>query len=98
MRKVNVSKAVWLRLDELTDYMIDNLKLSEEAAMRRIDRFNSFISALGNPVNHPLCRFKRWQTLGYRCAVFERSWIFAYEVFDDGIIVRDMAHTATLAK
>jgi hypothetical protein len=25
-------------------------------------------------------------------------WIFAYEIFDEGVIVRDMAHTATLAE
>jgi len=45
---------------------------------------------------HAKCRFKIWGELGYRCAVFERSWIFAYEVFDEGVIVRDMMHAALL--
>ena len=98
MRKVNVSDIVRQRLDELADYMIDEFKLSEEAAMRRIERFHTFISALGNEADYPLCRFKRWRALGYRCAVFERSWILAYEIFDDGVIIRDMSHTAVLAE
>ena len=34
----------------------------------------------------------------YHCAVFEKDWVFAYEVFDEGVIVRDMANTALLAE
>ena len=96
MRKVRISEVVWYRLEELADHMIDGFKLSEDAAMRRIDRFSEFILALGLPVNHSVCRFERWRSLGYRCAVFEKNWVLAYEVFDDGIIVRDMSHTSTL--
>ncbi len=47
-------------------------------------------------VKYPLCRFKRWCKLGYRCAVFEKHWVFAYEIFPEGIIIRDMSHTAAL--
>jgi len=95
MRKVRISETVWDKIDELADYLVDEYKLSEEAAIRRIDRLTSFLIALGNPVNYALCRFKQWRTLGYRCAVFE-NWVFAYEIFDGGIIVQDMAHCAML--
>jgi len=98
MRKVNVSDVVRQRLDELADYMIDEFNLSEQAAMRRIERFHAFISALGNAADYPLCRFKRWRALGYRCVVFEKRWILAYEIFDGGVIVRDMSHVAVLAE
>ena len=97
MREVRVSEIVWQRLDELTDYMIDNFRLSEDAAMRRIDRFSEFILTLGSPVNHSICRFKRWRERGYRCVVFEKNWVLAYETFDDGIIVHDMSHTSMLS-
>jgi len=30
--------------------------------------------------------------------VFEKNWIFAYEIYDGGVIVRDMAHATTLAE
>jgi hypothetical protein len=89
---------VWDKLDDLADYMVDEFKLPEEAAMRRIDRLLVSLAKLSNPVDYALCRFKRWRALGYRCAVFESSWIFAYEIIDGGVIVRDMAHAATLAE
>jgi hypothetical protein len=97
MRKVRISEVVWDKLDELADYMVDEFKLSEESAMRRIDRLLNFLSALGNPANYSLCRFKRWRILGYRCANFE-NWVFAYEIFDGGVLVHDMAHGATLTE
>jgi hypothetical protein len=88
---------VWDKLDELADHLVDEFKLSEEAAIRRIDRLTHFLAALSNPVDYALCRFKQWRALGYRCAVFE-NWVFAYEIFDGGIIVHDMAHSATLSE
>ena len=95
MRKVRISDVVWDKLDELTDYMIDDFKLPEDAAMRRIDRLLEFLYSLSNPVDYALCRFKRWRALGYRCAVFE-NWVFAYEIFKEGVIVQDMTHGTTL--
>ena len=98
MRKVNISDAVVERLEELEFFLIDELKLSEEAALKRSQRMRKFIASLSNQSDYPLCRFKKWRELGYRCAVFEKSWIFAYEVFEGGVIVRDMSHTAILAE
>ena len=95
MREVIVPYALWSKIEDLRDYLVHDLKLSETAAEARINRMEAFVASLSNPVDYALCRFKRWRELGYRCAVFEKSWIFAYEIFDGGIIVRDMAHAAT---
>ena len=96
MRKVVVSNSVLGKIEILKDYLVSELKLSEDAAMRRIDRIETFLLSLSAPADYPLCRFKRWCTLGYRCAVFEKNWVFAYEIFAGGIIVRDMSHTSVL--
>ena len=61
MRKVRISEVVWNKLDELADYMVDEFKLPEEAAMRRIDRLLDFLDGLTAPVDYALCRFKRWR-------------------------------------
>ena len=98
MREVTISDVVLERLEELEYFLIDELKLSEEAALKRSRRMRKFIASLANPADYPLCRFKKWQELGYRCAVFEKSWVFAYEIFDGGVIVRDMSHTDLLLK
>ena len=98
MRKVIISGAVEQKIAALESYLIDELKLSEEAALNRSRRMRLFVAALCNPADYALCRFQRWRALSYRCAVFEKSWIFAYEIFDGGIIVRDMAHGTMLAE
>jgi len=98
MREVIVSYCLWSKLKEIRIYLVDELKLSEVAAEARIKRMDDFVAGLSKPVDYSLCRFKRWRELGYRCAVFEKTWVFAYEVFQEGIIVRDIAHTATLVE
>ena len=98
MREVRISDSVRGKIADLETYLVDDLKLSEEAALRRSGRMREFVRTLCNNVDYPLCRFKKWCVLGYRCAVFEKDWIFAYEVFEDGVIVRDMSHTSLLAE
>ena len=95
MREVVISTALWIKIEEIRDYLIFNLRLSEIDAEDRINRMEEFVASLSKPVDYALCRFKRWRALGYRCVVFE-GWVFAYEIVDGGIIVRDMAHGATL--
>ena len=96
MRDVIISDVVLQKIEELECYLIDELKLSEEAALRRSQRMRTFIASLSNPVDYALCRFKRWRMKGYHCVVFEKDWVFAYEIYENGVIIRDMAHTATL--
>ena len=98
MRKVFLSRNVSDKIVELKLYLAVELKLSEDAAMSRTERIRTFLKSLSGPADYPLCRFKRWRTLGYRCVVFEKTWMFAYEIVSDGIIIRDMSHTAQLAE
>jgi hypothetical protein len=98
MREVIVSEVVKKKIEELECYLLDELKLSEEFALKRSQRMRYFVSSLRNPADYSLCRFQKWRDLGYRCAVFEKSWVFAYEIFEGGVIVRDMSHTTTLVQ
>jgi len=98
MREVVIPDSLWYKIGRIKDYLIYELKLSETAAEARIKRMEDFVASLATPADYALCRFKKWRELGYRCAVFEKSWVFAYEVFDNGVIVRDMSHAATLAE
>jgi hypothetical protein len=95
-RKIVISREVAERLIELRIYLAVELKLSEKAAISRTEKMRDFLKSLGTPVDYSLCRFSRWKTLDYRCAVFEKNWVFAYEVVPQGIIVRDMSHASVL--
>jgi len=98
MYRVLISDMVREKLEKLESYLVDELKLSEESALKRSQRMREFVGSLTIPTAYPLCRFTRWQLLGYRCAVFERTWVFAYEIFTEGIIIRDMSHTTVLTE
>ena len=98
MREVIIPYSLWRKIENIRDYLIFELKLSEAAAEARITRMDDFIAKLSNPVGYALCRFKRWRVLGYHCVVFENSWVSAYEIFDGGVVVRDMSHTASLVE
>ena len=97
MRKVIISTLVTNKLSDLKSYLKNDLKLSQETAYAYNDRMLIFIDSLANPADYALCRFKRWRVLGYRCVVFEKNWVFAYEVVPQGVIVRDMSHVSVLA-
>ena len=96
MREVVISQTVLDKIDELEQFLKTQLKMSKEAAKRRCDRMDSLFLSLAGIADYPLCRFKKWRVLGYRCFPFEKDWIFAYEVFDEGIIIRDMSHVKLL--
>jgi len=96
MKEVHISATVWDKMDELESYLTNELKLSKKLAFRKTAKMRKFIHSLGEPILYAKCRFKKWAARGFYCAVFEKSWIFAYEVFDEGIIVRDMEHTSIL--
>lgn len=97
MRNIIVSTQTRSKISELEFYPKDDLKLSKEVARKYSDRMRRFVLSLADEtVNHPLCRFKRWCILGYRCAIFEKNWIFAYEITPEGIIIQDMFNTALL--
>ena len=96
MREVVISQTVLDKIDDLEYFLKTELKLSKEAAKCRCDRMETLFQSLEGIADYPLCRFKKWRVLGYRCVPFEKNWIFAYELFDDGIIVRDMSHAKLL--
>ena len=96
MFNIFIADTVWAKIYDLENYLINELKLSETAALQRTNRMRLFLNNISRIVRYPICRFKQWGMLGYRCAVFEKSWVFAYEEFDEGIIVRDMSHVALL--
>jgi hypothetical protein len=96
MRKVILDTAVRGRLDDLESYLRDELKLSKEAAARRMDRIGARLDSLSAPGDSALCRFRRWRELGYRCLSFE-GWVFAYQIVPEGVVIRDMIHGKLLA-
>jgi len=98
LSNVYVSIKVRYKISQLELYLKNELKFSKEAARNRSNRMREFVKSLSTIATYPLCRFKRWRDLGYHCIVFEKDWVFAYEILEDGIIVQDMSHTSILVE
>ena len=98
MSNVYISIQVRYKISQLELYLKNELKFSKEAARSRSNRMRDFVKSLDGMAIYPLCRFLRWRVLGYHCVVFEKDWVFAYEILEDGIIVQDMSHTSILAE
>lgn len=96
MRKVVISAHVQRKIEELNDYLTRGYGMSQGAADEHSRRMEAFVNSLTLNADYALCRFKRWRELGYRCVVFEKGWVFAYETFEQGVVVRDMCRTAML--
>ncbi|GHV02159.1 hypothetical protein FACS1894159_10830 [Bacteroidia bacterium] len=86
----------WTNCQTLIRILRYDPKLSKDAARKRSDDMRKFVRSLEAEADYALCRFKRWRVLGYRCAAFDKMWVFAYEIFDQGIIIRDMDNVALL--
>jgi hypothetical protein len=95
MRDVVVSARVQSKIADLKEFLTQEYRMSRRAANARISRIHASIMALGNPGDYALCRFRAWREAGYHCIAFE-GWVFAYEVFGEGVIIRDMAHGKAL--
>ncbi len=96
MRELLYDDSVREKIAELQRYLVEGYKMSPQSAQKRIDRIDSFLLSLKAPVDYAPCRFERWRKLGYRCVLFEKTWVFAYELFDEGVVVMDMMHAKLL--
>ena len=68
-----ISEVVLGKVSELRDYLLDELKLSREAAEKRTERIDRFLMHLGNLADYPLCRFKKWRAMAFLSTLFSMN-------------------------
>lgn len=94
-RSVVVSSLVRELLLELYVHLRYTLHLSKDAAKARMERLQAHTQTLRFSHSDSLCRYRRWRDKGWYCTSCE-AWVFAYEVFEDGVIIHDMRHSSVL--
>ena len=95
MKPVEVSDKVMKQLDELFHH-IANEFMAPDTAHNYIERINEFLQQLGGCFALAKCRRRKWREAGYLCAVFNHCWIFAYQIYDDRVIVHDMEYAPNI--
>jgi plasmid stabilization system protein ParE len=93
--KVLMSRRALNSLKKLSDYISEEIKMPE-TALRYETKMRTFAKSLGDfPLKHPECRFKKLKSKAYRCATFDKKWIFIYSV-SDVVIIRDVKFGAII--
>jgi len=95
MKPVEIADNVLMRMDELFYHVVYEYK-APNTAHKYIEKINVFLKNLGGCFAYAICRRKKWREKGYRCAVFNRRWIFAYQIYDDRVIVHDMEYAPNI--
>ena len=95
MKPVEIATNVLERLDDLFNYIVNEYK-APETAHNYIEKVNDFLQKLGGCFVLAKCRRKKWYVKGYHCAIFDHRWVFAYQIYDDRVIIHDMDYAANI--
>ena len=95
MKPVEIADKVLERIDELFNHIVNEFK-APATAHRYIQEIYEFLEKLGSCFVLAKCRLKKWSEKGYRCAVFDHCWVFAYQIYDDRVIIHDMEYAANI--
>jgi hypothetical protein len=95
MKPVEIADNVLERLEELFNHIVYEYK-APDTAHDYIEEINEFLQKLGGCFALAKCRSKKWREKGYHCAIFNHRWIFAYQIYDDRVIIHDMEYAPNI--
>jgi hypothetical protein len=58
MFNIFAADSIWEKIEDLENYPVDEMKLSEDAALRRTNRMRIFLKSISPIIRYPLCCFK----------------------------------------
>ncbi|MCB0506894.1 MAG: type II toxin-antitoxin system RelE/ParE family toxin [Chitinophagales bacterium] len=88
--QVLFSKKAQNTIQSLYVFLTDEIKMPI-TALRYSKKMESFGKSLANnPYAYKICTQEKWNKRNYRCATFNKTWTFVYEVKNEKIIIRDL--------
>lgn len=88
---VIISRKAYNKISSLHKFIIDEIKMPL-TANRYTEKIIAFGFSLADvPLGYKICTRPKWKSKNYRCATFDKKWIFVYEVKDNQIIIRELA-------
>jgi plasmid stabilization system protein ParE len=88
---VIVSDAAEEDIAENIDYIAERGSPGNAGKLHK--RMLAFIPTLGEmPEKYPVCRHKRFGKKQYRCAVFEKSYVFVYAINKNNVLLLRVIH------
>lgn len=95
--EVVFSKNVQSKINVLFLYITEEIKMPL-TAFRYTKKMETFARSLAkNPLGYKICKQQNWFSKNYRCAIFNKTWAFVYEVKTKQIIIRDLVLSKLLS-
>jgi plasmid stabilization system protein ParE len=70
----------------------------ERANSYHHERLRNFALSLGTmPLKYAKCKRQQYAIFQLRCAIFENTYIFAYQIFEYKVLIVDVVHGKKLA-
>lgn len=80
------------KLKSVVKFIADEIKMPE-TGKKYGKKMRAFVNDIGkNPYTWPFCHGKDLAAKGLRCAVLDKKWVFAYEISDRRVIVKDIIY------
>ena len=88
--QVLFSKKAYKSILSLEKYLTEEIQMPL-TAYRYSNKMEIFAKSLAkNPIGYKICSRPKWNLNNYRCATFDKKWIFVFEVLQDKIIIREL--------
>lgn len=87
---VIITRKAYNQISSIQKFILEGYKMPI-TANRFTERLIDFGFSLANvPLGYKKCTQKKWSVKNYRCATFNKTWIFVYEIKNEKIIIRDL--------
>ena len=77
-------------LDDLSSYLALELKVPDTAT-KYIAKLRLFAKSLElHHFAYPICNNEKFRKKDWRCATFNKKWVFAYQIKEDKIVIHEI--------
>lgn len=90
--KVVFRNAALKSINSLAKYIVEEIQMPETAD-RYIQKLYEFSIHIGKSPNaYTKCKNKTLSLLELKCAVFNKTWVFAFKVTDNRVVIYDIIY------
>ena len=74
-------------LNSITEYITKTIKMPETAD-KYIDKLLNFANQLSHAPNaYSLCKYPDWKIKNLQCATFNKTWVIAYKIVSNHVVI-----------
>jgi plasmid stabilization system protein ParE len=85
--KVVLKPTAEIAIVEIANYISETIKMPETAE-KYTDRLLQFAHQISaTPQAYGLCKYPIWEIKNLQCAIFDKTWIFAFKLIKNKVVI-----------